>query len=453
MGRFINISRGLAVGVSVFLLLTKGVFAQSLSAPVGGVSATPTNPGLQSAFWNPAVVGLLDNKVNIEGQLGVLGGWLIFDRAGIDPNTQTNYASSKTSAMGPQIFFALSSPLKTKRFRFSYATYFPGGLMAEFDERGSQRYDLIQGMMVPWHHQFTAAMKINPKLSFAAAGIFSAAIFETEIDVDLGKLMQSMLKQEDALMEHPALSARAHVPKTMTTAFGAIAGVHYKPSPHWSMGLSATSPIRYDFKGSFELRPPSFASVLGPALPALGLEDPMEASLRATSYLPACIQTGVRYQPKGYWSQDYYGRYIFSSFVKSLSLSIEDSAVEALKTVNVPGQNLKDAFLVGTNQTFSVSKNLKIGAMASFYKNAVSDDKMAVSRSDFDTVNLGGHMRYSFANRWTLGFEYAHSFVRTRDIQTNVRTQSSSALFEPPDGSGKYRAALDRASLVVSFVP
>ncbi len=453
MGRFISISRVLSMGVFAFIVLGQSAWGQSLSAPVGGISATPTTPGLQSSFWNPAVIGLLDNKVNIEGQLGVLGGWLIFDRAGMDPNTETNYASSKTSAMGPQIFFAVSSPLKTKRFRFSYATYFPGGLMAEFDERGSQRYDLIQGMMVPWHHQLTAAMKINPELSVAMGGIFSAAIFETEIDVDLGKLMQSMLKQEDALMEHPALSARAYVPKTMTTAFGAIAGLHYKPSPQWSMGVSATSPIRYNFTGSFELKPPSFASVLGPALPALGLEDPMEASLKATSYLPACMQMGVRYQPKGYWSQDYFSRYIFSSFVKSLSLSIEDSAVEALKGVNVPGQNLKDAILVGTNQTFSVSRNLKLGVMTSFYKNAVSDDKMAVSRSDFDTINLGGHVRYNFARRWALGLEYAHSFLISRDIDTKARTQSSSALFEPPDGSGRYRAALDRASLVVSFVP
>ena len=453
MGRFAQNWMLLAQGIMVLFLTLKSVNAQTLSAPVGGLSATPTSPGLQSSFWNPALIGRLNKKVNVEGQLGVLGGWLIYDRTGIDPNTETNYASSKTSAMGPQIFFAISSPLKSENFRFAYSTYFPGGLMATFDEQGSQRYDLINGMMIPWHHQLTVAYRLHPEWTVALGGIASAAIFETELDVDLGKLMQSMLKQEDALLEHPALSARAYVPKTMTTAFGGIAGIHYQPSAKWSAGLSATTPIRYNFSGAFRLKPPSFASVLGPALPALGLEDPMEASLKATSYLPACIQAGVRYQPKGYWSQDYFARYVFSSFVKSLSLSIEDSAVEALKGVNVPGQKLNDSFLIGTNQTFSLSRKFRLGAMASFYKNAVSDDKVAVSRADFDAVNLGAHLRYHWSERWALGFEYAHSILFSRNIQTSSKTTSSSTFFEPPDGSGKYRASLDRASLVVTFVP
>jgi len=452
MGRFTTIARSSTLGGFWLLCGLSSLSAQSLSAPVGGLSATPTSPGLQSSFWNPAVIGLLDKKTNFEGQLGVLGGWLIFDRAGIDPNTQTNYESSQTNAMGPQIFLAVSSPLRTERFRFSYATYFPGGLMAEFNDRGSQRYDLIQGMMIPWHHQLTIAFKPHSDWSVALGGIVSAAIFETEIDVDLSKLMQSVLKQENVLPEHPALSARAHVPKTMTASFGAIAGIHYQSSPRWSLGLSATTPIRYNFSGQFRLRPPSFASVLGPALPALGLEDPMQASLKAKSYLPACIQAGFRYQPKGFWSQDYFARYVLSSFVESLSLVIEDSAVEALKGVSVPGQGLNDAFLVGTNQTFSVSRNLKVGVLGSFYKNGVTDEKVSVSRSDFDTINLGGHLRYQFSKNWSLGFEYAHSFLFTRDVQAEP-AQATSSLFQPPNPSGRYRASLDRASLAVTFVP
>jgi len=423
--------------------------AQTIGAIVGGISASPTSVSPSSMFWNPAIIGAV-NSNQFESNLTLLGGWLIYDRQGTDPNTGAGFGSSAAFGLAPNLFLAAVSPLGTENFRFAYGTYLPSGLMADFDEEGSQHYDLINGMLIPWHHQFTAAWKATPELTLAVSGIGSIAFFRTELDVDMGNLMRTVLNSKDIPSEHPALEGRAKVPLAWTPGFGAAAGIYWRPSYQISAGFSIFSPITYSFSGKLKLRTPEMASLVGAGLPALGIDDTIENGIEANSSLPAFAQMGVRYQPFGYWIQEYFGRYTISSLERSLSIQVKESPIQELQNLNIDGEPLNDSFLLATTQTFPLWQRLTPGLYFSYYKNSAKERYLAVSRVDFDSLMAGTFVKYQWGRSLQLGLEYAHTFIFERSPSETMKSHTS-RFFESPPSAGNYRAGFDRAGLTVKY--
>lgn len=420
-----------------------------MGAIVGGVSATPTNISPSSMLWNPAIIGAM-NSTQIETNITLMGGWLIYDRKGTDPQTSAPFGSSSTFGLAPNLFFAATSPLGTKDFRFAYGTYFPAGLIADFNEEGSQRYDVISGMLIPWHHQVTVAWKANSELTFALAGIGSIGFFQTELDVDLGTLMRSVLNSKDIPVEHSALEGRAKIPLAWTPAFGAAAAVYWRPSYQFSMGFSAFSPVSYEFSGKLKLKTPEMASIVGAGLPALGIDEQIENDIRVKTTIPAFVQLGFRVQPTGYWIQDYFGRYSFSSHERTLSVEVDKSPIQELANLKIEGVRLNNSFLVGTTQSFPLWQTLTPGLYFSFYKNATKEEHLAVSRADFDSLMAGTFLKYQWKRSLQLGIEYAHTFIFERSPEETSKG-TSSRFFESPSSAGRYRAGFDRAGLTVKY--
>jgi len=400
-------------------------------------------------FWNPAIIGALPGT-QIETNLTLMGGWLVYDRKGIDPNTGEPYEASTGTGLAPNLFFATSTPLGTTNFRFGYGTYFPTGAMAEFDAEGSQRYDLIEGLLVPWHHQFTLAWKASPELTLAVATIASIGFFKTQLDVDLGKMMRSVLNTQDIPAEHSALAGRAKIPLTWTPAFGGAVGIHWRPTYKLTVGFGAFTPIHYNYDGKLKVKTPEIASLVGAALPALGIDETISSNIEAKAALPAFLQMGIRYQPMGYWVQEYFGRYILSSLERSLSIDVKSAPILEFQNVKIEGEELNDAWTIGTLQTFPLWQRWTPGLYTSFYKNGSKEQNFAVSRSDFDSLTIGGLIKYQYQSSLQIGLEYAHSFLFERTPRGTVQ-KSTSKLIETPSTDGDYRSAIDRAGVTVKY--
>jgi long-subunit fatty acid transport protein len=438
--------------LSLVLLLSQIPTVFAISSPIGGISATPTRATPTGSFWNPALIGLIPGT-ELEANVSMLGGWFIYDRDGIDPNTNKNYESSTTSNFVATPYLGLSSNLGTQNFRLGYSTYFPGGAAARFDKQGAQRYDFVEGLLLPWNHQLTLAYSPSEKWSIAASAIYSVAFMEANLTMDLAPFVSEVLNSSELPAEHPSLGSPVNVPLSSAHSYGFALGAYYSPNVHWSFGISAFSPIRYTFNSELKLGVPSFLSMMGPGLAALKVNNQITNQVTAKTSLPGFLQMGFRYQPFGFWNGEYFGRYTFNSFERSMNLEVKDSPFLALEDYNLKGKKFKDSMMIGTVQTFAPWKKWKVGFSASFYKNAVPKNQLSVSHSDFDSILTGAFGSYKFSKRIHLGVEYAHSFMFNRQAQGTAETESrsSSTFFKPMSTDGTYRASMDRLGVTLKY--
>lgn len=427
------------------------ILAQGLSVSVGGISQTPTKVGPAGVFWNPAVIGF-NSGTQIESNFTMIGGWLIYDRAGTDPNTGHSYKSSDLSALAPTPFVAMNSHLGTQDFRFGYATYFPAGVMASFDPNGSQRFNLIEGMVVPWYHQFTVAYRPSSEWSIAISGIYSLGFFKSSLAIDLENLMSKIAKSDDLPKEHQALSAQARIPLTTAHAFGGAIGIYYTPCYQWSFGASIFSPLHFEFEGPLYVDIPQTISRLSSGLRALGVEDTIESSGVSKSAIPMIIQAGIRYQPFGYYTAEIFGRYIFSSLDPSVSFEMKKTPLTAIKDYARLGQKLDDSYVLGAVQSFSLWQRWTLGLNTTYSSSSVRKDILSTSLADFNTLMIGTFAQYQFSERLRFGLEYSHSFMFDQTAEgTEKVSESSSTIFKKTSSDGVYRASADRLGIMVKY--
>ncbi|MGA0162989.1 MAG: OmpP1/FadL family transporter [Bdellovibrionota bacterium] len=450
--RFPSNFKGLVLSLLVSGLWTWQLEAQSISSSLGGISASPTRASASGLPWNPASLGFIDGT-QIEGNINLIGGWLNYDRAGVNPNTGQTYDASLTKVISPTGFFSLGTDFGTRNFRFGYATYFPSGSMVNYPEQGSQRYDIISGIFVPWHHQFSFAYTPSENWAFAISGIYSVGFLSAKLDVDLGSTLSQLFGEStDIPKESEVLSSRATIPMktahTGTVAFGLL----YRPNIKWSLGASFYLPTSYWFNQKLELQMPSLISAMTAAPKSLGLTQPLNNQARIHSQLPAYLNLGVRYQAYGYWMGEYFGRYTFGSKNQFNSIYIDSSPIEKLEGTEIRGPKGQDSFLIGSLQTFMFWPSFHFGILGSFAKNEVADQHVSTSRIDFDAIMLGLFMKYRFRSGLRLGLEYAHSFLFDRNIQTAASPVTESFnFFQKPDAAGLYQASIDRVGVSLSY--
>lgn len=449
--RFRDNLKALYTITAVFAFLAELAWGQSVSSNIGGLSATPTKLGPGSVFWNPATLGMLSGT-QIETNLALAGGWMIYDRSGIDPNTQKPFDSADMSVFAPIPFISLSSDLGTSRLRLGMATYFPGGSMANFSPDGPQRFSLIEGYMVPWHNQITVAYKLSSDWTIALSGIYSVGFFKVNLAIDLEGLMASVLDSADFLREHPGLTARAEIPHSVSHSFGGALGIYYSPDYQVAMGFSIYSPIEYTFKNKVNLRMPSTVGTLGSSLRALGVEEQIESQVVAETHLPLIVQAGVSYQPYGYFTSELFGRYVFASMYKSTSTEIKKSPIAMMANYKRDGRDLRDTYTLGSVNSFSLWQNWTLGLSTIYSTNSVRDELLAISLADFDTLTVGPFVQWRFSKNLKLGAEYSHSFMFDRvAVGTEAADPSQSSQFRPVNSDGSYRAAADRFGIMVKY--
>ncbi|PIR22391.1 MAG: hypothetical protein COV44_08255 [Deltaproteobacteria bacterium CG11_big_fil_rev_8_21_14_0_20_45_16] len=422
--------------------------AQGVSPSVGGLTASPTRLSPNSVFWNPASIGGAEDT-ELEANLALLGAWLIYDR---DSGDGRLYDSSSTEIIAPNPFLSIASGFGTEDWRIGYATYFPTGAIADYQSDGSQRYDLISAMFLPWQHQFSLAYNPTPKLTLAAAFIYSLAFFRSELDIDMSPMFAKILDLPDEFREEPSLSSRVKIPTSTAHSFGGSFGLLYRPNIQWSLGLSILLPMRYVFQTEMMVGRASFFRGINVAADSAGYQESNAVRSQVEIETPAVIGAGLRYQPFGYWTGEYYGRYVLGSMTRFTTLKFQSSNIERLNQSQRLGAKASDSWLVGSNQSFSLWKNLQTGVTGSFHWNGVNDELLSTSRVDFDTLSVGIFGRYRWNTKLNLGIEYGHSFMFERTI-TNFTTPPTESMdiIVNPDANGRYRASMDKLAVSLHY--
>lgn len=439
----------LALGVCLVLWMQQSQ-AQSVSTVVGGIASTPTQPSASNVFWNPAVIGFVSG-ITLETNLSLIGGWFIYDRAGIDPNTHAGYKSSSTDMLTPNPFVAISSDFGHPRFRAGYATYIPTGAWAKFDPNGAQRYDLVEGLMIPWNHQVSLAYKLRPDLSIGISGIYSLGFFKADLKRDLSHFARNILGSDEIPEENPLLSSTARLGMSNAHSFGGSVGVLYWPRIDWAFGLSFFSPMFYYFEGPFTIGIPDFVRSIGTGLKSLGVENEIEGRASTTMTIPAFLQMGIRHQPRGFYTGQYFARYVFGSWTGPTRFRIEKAALAGLENYEVKRSGPDDSYSFGTVQALDLWRQFQFGFNTTFSKSGVDDKHLSPSRADFDSLLLGVFADWKFKKGLIIGLEYSHTFMLERNAKTSQVDQSKSDFFREVPSQGRYRAGLDRLGLSVRY--
>lgn len=425
-------------------------YGQSINTSLGGILSSPTEETLSSLIWNPAIIGTLKGT-QIESNLALVGGHLNYERSGLDPNTDQNYSPSLLKLQAPNPFLGLSSDFGTSSFFASYSTYFPTGIKANFEEEGSQRYDVVQGLFLPWNHQLTLAYQINDEWIVGAGAIVSVAFYQSAIDIDLSPLLGQVLEIQNLPRESPALTSRVNFDLSTamdaTYTFGAL----YRPNEKWSFGASFFGPLEYHFYQSLDLETPPLVAALGAAPAALGLEEVIQNLAKTKRSVPAYLQSGLSYRPVSWFKSSLFGRYVFSSFARFTEVEVIESNLQVLRDLKIESTTPRDSYLISTTQKFSVTTKTNLGLNLSYYSNSVANQDLATSRIDFDSILVGAFTTYQWTKRFRIGAEYNHAFMISRQAVSSEKKNVSPLLYSAST-NGTYEAALDRFALSINYV-
>jgi len=432
------------------ILVSNPIFSQGVSTSVGGLTTTPTRVGPSSVFWNPATLGPTKGTM-IESNLALVGGWLIYDREGTNPQTNQNFDSSQVRVLAPNPYLSISSDFGLENWRFGYSTYFPTGGFASYPTKGSQRYELIQGLYIPWNQQLTVAYSPTPEWSLGAGFIYSLGFFKAKFDIDMAKVLSQMTEGSTVPKESVSLNSPTRIPLSIAHGFTGNFGILYRPNVQWSAGFSVVLPMEHVFTQRMEMQRPNGFQTLETALASLGLEKQFNHRASFRFRMPLLFNLGIRFQPYGYYTGEYYGRYALSSQTPFASVKFEDSSLAALEDAVIPGAKAEDSFSLGTVQTFDLWRPVQAGLMGSYSSAGVPEQSVSPSRLGFNIFTLGIFARFKISPRFRMTGEYAHSFIQTRVVRNAKDPKGSITLYDKPNGNGEYRAGMDRAGLSLSY--
>lgn len=435
----------------LWLLASSGsLFAQGASTTVGGLTTTPTRVSAASSFWNPAAIGPA-RGTTLDTNITLFSGWLIYDRDGTDPRTGQGFDSSLIKLIAPNPFLAVASDFGLKNWRFAYSTYFPAGAIANYPRSGSQRYEVIDGMYIPWNHQLTVAYNLNDEWSIGGSFMYSLAFFRANFDIDLAPVLSKIMDTKDVPRESMVLASPARIPVSTAHSFTGSLGVLYRPNVSWSFGAAFVFPSQHVFKQMMRMQRPRGFSILSPALSSLGLEENFNHRGVFTFKSPAMLNMGFRFQPVGYYTSEYFGRYTFGSKAPFANVKFTDSSIAVLEDSSIPGSRAKDSISIGSVQSFELWRPLQAGVMGSYSSSGVPEQSVSPARVGFNTFTLGLFGRYRWSENLRTTAEYAHSFILSRKIDDASVPPSSLELYEKPLGNGSYRAGMMRFGLSVNY--
>jgi len=426
------------------------IFSQGVSTTVGGLTTTPTRVGPSSVFWNPASLGPTFGTI-IDTNISLVGGWLIYDREGTNPQTNQEFDSSQIRVLAPNPYLSFSSDFGLSQWRFGYSTYFPTGGFASYPTKGSQRYELIRGLYIPWNQQLTVAYSPHSDWSFGAGFIYSLGFFKAEFDIDMAKVLSKITEGAQVPKESASLNSRSRIPLSTAHGFTGNFGILYRPNVQWSLGLSMVLPMQHVFSQRLEMQRPSGFKTLETGLASLGLEEQFNHQATFKFKMPFLFNLGIRFQPYGYYTGEYYGRYALSSQTPFASVKFKGSSLAALEDALIPGAKAEDSYSLGTVQTFDLWRPVQAGLVGGYSSSGVPEQSVSPARIGFNIFTLGVFARYKFNSHLKLTGEYAHSFLQTRVIKNAVDPKSSISLYDKPSGNGEYRAGMDRAGISLSY--
>ncbi len=360
--------------------------------------------GASSAYFNPAMMGLSKNRINIEA-----GASAIFGTVGYQ-NQQNGMVYFTDNPTGTP-FYLYGTFMIDSNFTAGLAIYTPFGNRVDWGDDWAGRY-LVQNISLSAIYiQPTLSYKITDKLSFGAGLTYVIGSVEINRAIDAGVTNNNSVRLEgDA------------------TGIGFNAGIHYQASEKIRVGLTHRSEVEIDLEdGEVDF-------MVDPLLES-SLPDGQFSSMLP---LPATTSLGITYEASENLVISVEGNFVAWSDYESLDFDFENNT-EELKDSENP-RNYKDELIVRIGGQYTLWDELHVRLGAYYDPSPVRDDYFTPETPSTDNIGLTSGLSYDIAEHFTLdaSFLYIHGQERT-------------SYYSPENFGGKYKSRTFVPGLGLNF--
>ena len=420
---------------------------------------------LQAMYHNPAALIRLDRPQVMIDLAGVQQ-WVEFDRKAVPGNgpldafgvpTDITYDTVTNNAPPyaiPQI--AVSHTFGLDNTVFAFGFYPPYAPDLAYDPDGSQRYSLIDTMVIQAVAGPSVAHRFKDWITVGAGVSWNALIAEQQLKVSLPFHPSEALDVTDAAWspepnEDPANDLAFSFRAVDKSALGWNLGLLLEPpESRWALGAMVQAPVTFDSKGEMK------ADFSGHTLYTEGLLD-REVIMNATTEdnavtlnvtMPLIIKAGVLFRPTDRSEVE------LASVWQNWS-SIEELAISDVDMVIDLNENLLDGFesLLGDNPVaiedavinedvvlpanYRDSWSIRLGGqqavsdrwivrMGGFFEtSAIPTETQSVSLVDGNKLGYGAGATFWAGDNCALDFGVFQSFLQERKITNSQAKQIS----------------------------
>ena len=338
--------------------------------------------GASSAYFNPAMLGLSDNKFDLELGASGIQSYVVFQN-------QNTGATSETDNPLSTPFYVYGSYKINKELTAGLAIYTPFGSSVVWDEDWEGRYLIQDISLSAIFIQPTFSINANDKLSFGLGLIYATGNFE------LNRALS--LQSSSGGMSTANLSGNAD-------GYGFNFGAYYQATEKLSLGLTYRSGMKMELEeGEAEFDVPA----------AVQSTIPPSNKFSTTLPLPSTSTLGISYQlnDKLLISAEY--SYVDWDTYQSLDFDFETNTDGFPDSKNPRRYEASSIFRLGFQ--YVVNENL-IARIGGYYdESPVQDDFFNPETPNTDNLGLTAGLSFSFSDKLAVDASFVYTDGQERE--------------------------------------
>jgi long-chain fatty acid transport protein len=349
--------------------------------------------GASSTYFNPAMMGMGENKINIEFGASFIMSSVVYQ------NQSTGISETTDNPVGTPFYLYGTYKINDK-VTAGLGVYTPFGSSVEWGKDWSGK-NLIQDISLrAIYIQPTLSYQFSERLRFGAGLTYVLGSFEINRAVPLPVGNDNTVNLEGS-----------------ETGIGFNTGVHFQATEKLGIGLSYRSQV------DIELEDGDADFTVDPSL-ASSFPD---GKFAATLPLPATTTLGFSYQVSEALLLSVEGSFVQWSEYKSLDFDFENNT-ERLEDSKNP-RNYDDAFIIRVGGQYSVNEQLDVRAGFYYDQSPITDQYFNPETPNTDNLGLTAGLSYSIMDQLTVDASFLMILGQERVSE-----------YKPQNFGGKYKA-------------
>ena len=349
--------------------------------------------GASSAYFNPAMMGMGENKINIEAGASFINSNVVFQ------NQTTGVSEQTDNPMGTP-FYLYGTYTINEKVTAGLGVYTPFGSAVDWGEEWTGKFLIRDIQLRAIFIQPTVAYKVNDQLSVGAGLTYVLG------SVEINRAVSAPIGNNNSVN----LKGNAN-------GIGFNAGVHYQVNDQWSVGLTHRSRVDIDLKeGDVDF-------TMDPALASSFPDGKFSASLP----LPSTTTLGIAYQATDKLLLSVEGSFVGWSAYESLDFDFKTNT-DRLEDSKNP-RNYEDAIIIRVGGQYSVNEELDVRAGFYYDESPIQDEFFNPETPS--TNNLGFTTGLSYSVGESFGVDASFLFISGQERESE---------YQPAGFGGKYKA-------------
>lgn len=349
--------------------------------------------GASSAYFNPAMMGMGENKINIEAGASFINSSVAFQ------NQETGVVEETDNPTGTP-FYLYGTYAINEKVTAGLAVYTPFGSAVDWGEDWSGQYLIRDIQLRAIFIQPTVSYKLNDQLSVGAGLTYVLG------SVEINRAVAAPIGNNNSVN----LEGNAN-------GIGFNAGVHYKVNDQWSVGLTHRSKVDVELdEGDVDF---TMAASLASSFP--------DGKFSASLPLPSTTTLGIAYQASEKLLLSVEGSFVGWSAYESLDFDFKTNT-ERLEDSKNP-RNYEDAIILRVGGQYSLNEQLDV--RAGFYYDESPVQDAFFNPETPSTNNLGFTTGLSYNVGENFGVDASFLFISGQERESE---------YQPAGFGGKYKA-------------